>query len=71
VLACAAGLGLACEIADLSWHQLTEASEVFVTNSLIGIWPVRVFGAYQWVAPGLRTRQLMLALGHPQLSADP
>ena len=34
-------LGLAIELRDISFDELLNADEVFVCNSLYGIWPVR------------------------------
>ncbi|ULQ46258.1 aminodeoxychorismate lyase [Flagellatimonas centrodinii] len=44
---------------------LSAAEEVFITNSLIGIWPVRQVDDHRYVAPGPVTRRLMQALAHP------
>lgn len=41
VLACAAGLGLRTACVALTRAALARAEEVFLTNSLIGLWPVR------------------------------
>jgi 4-amino-4-deoxychorismate lyase len=65
VLACAAALGLPVEVAGRPWHDLSEADEAFVTNSLIGIWPLRSLEQRRWQAPGVVTRRLMTALRHP------
>lgn len=48
------------------WEKLESADEVFVTNSLIGIWPIRALGARRWPAPGPITRRCMDALKHPR-----
>lgn len=44
---------------------LERADEVLLTNSLIGLWPVRSMGACQWAAPGPVTLRLAHALAHP------
>lgn len=67
VLACAAALGIAVEVANRPWHELSEAEEAFVTNSLIGIWPLRSLEQRSWSAPGPLTRKLMTALRHPMI----
>lgn len=41
VLACAARLGIGSRVEAVGPHQLEQADEVFLTNSLIGLWPVR------------------------------
>lgn len=32
--------GIACEERDIPWAEMEEAEEIFLTNSLIGVWPV-------------------------------
>ena len=54
-------------VSEASFEALENADEMFFTNSLIGIWPVRSFGARAFGAPGPATRQLMAALRHPEL----
>ncbi|HUO68166.1 MAG TPA: aminodeoxychorismate lyase [Gammaproteobacteria bacterium] len=56
-------VGLVAREVDLALHDLTDADELFVTNALIGIWPVarldeRVF------ARGPATVRLMQRLGY-------
>lgn len=58
-------LGLRLREQRISPDQLDDAEEVFVTNSLIGLWPVRALDARQWQAPGPITRALFAALQHP------
>jgi len=41
VLARAAHLGIGCRVGTVGPQQLEQAHEVFLTNSLIGLWPVR------------------------------
>lgn len=69
VLACAAALGIAAEIGSRPWHELSEADEAFVTNSLIGVWPLRSLEQRSWTAPGVLTRKLMTALRHPLINS--
>lgn len=33
--------GVPCRIGDLTWAELLAADEVFVVNSVLGVWPVR------------------------------
>lgn len=51
------------------WETLLNADEIFVCNSLIGIWPVRQLEQRQWLVPGPMTRSLQERLGHPRLCA--
>jgi len=68
VLDAAGGLGHAFRVEAGGWSELEEADEVFVTNSLIGIWPVRALDKRRWTA-GPLTRRLMDKLDHPRLTA--
>jgi 4-amino-4-deoxychorismate lyase len=68
VLACAAQLNIGVRIEAMPWSRVEQADEVFVTNSLIGIWPVRSIGARCWSAPGPVTTALTQALAHPRLT---
>lgn len=53
--------GIDCEEHPLPLDELLAADEIFITNSLIGIWPVRAFE--QWrKSPGTLTRTLQSAL---------
>ena len=54
-------LDIACAELNIACDALYGASEIFLTNSLIGIWPVRALG--EWRAePGPITRRLQTAL---------
>ncbi|CNM16351.1 4-amino-4-deoxychorismate lyase [Mycobacterium tuberculosis] len=44
-------------VADISIEQLQQADEVFVCNSVYGIWPVRGCAAMSW-SVGPLTRKL-------------
>jgi 4-amino-4-deoxychorismate lyase len=57
VLDLARAAGIACEVRDAGFDELPEADEVFLTNSLIGLWPVVAFGDRRW-NPGPVTRRL-------------
>jgi 4-amino-4-deoxychorismate lyase len=34
-------LGMACRIRDVAWTEFLQAEEVFLVNSVFGVWPVR------------------------------
>ncbi len=55
VLELLAAAGVQCEERDLPFDALAEADEVFLTNSVIGAWPVASLGHRTW-APGPVTR---------------
>ena len=66
VMALAAELKIATRVADFSWSDAEGADEMFLTNSLIGIWPVANCGS--WARPpGPVTRRLADRLAHPRL----
>lgn len=66
VLALAATLGIASRVQHGTWDDLLAADEVFLTNSLIGIWPVARLETHRWQAPGPVTRHLRDRLAHPR-----
>ncbi len=49
--------GIDCDVRDIDWAGLEDADEVFLTNSLIGAWPVTKLGERRW-APGTITRRV-------------
>lgn len=53
----AKSLGIPTEITDISLEQLQQADEVFVCNSVYGIWPVNAYAALSWPV-GPLTRKL-------------
>lgn len=57
LLAQAKALGIPVVVADISVEQLRQADEVFVCNSVYGIWPVRGCAAMSWPV-GPLTRKL-------------
>lgn len=57
VLDLARGAGMACEVRDIAFQEVREAGEVFLTNSVIGIWPVIALDGVRWV-PGPVARRL-------------
>jgi 4-amino-4-deoxychorismate lyase len=62
VLERAAEVGLEANESNLTLHELKRADEVFMTNAVIGIWPVAKLDE-QSFAPGRATRALMDHLG--------
>ena len=69
LLRIAAGLQIETRVVLAAWTELEQADEAFVSNSLIGIWPLHTLGLRNWAAPGVLTSQLAQRLNHPQLSA--
>ena len=65
LIALARRSGIGCEIGLISPDEVRHAQECFVSNSLIGIWPVRRIGSLELNAPGPKTHVLMEALQHP------
>lgn len=57
VLEQASRLGIPLQVRDISYDELLGADEVFLCNSLYGIWPVRELAASVWPA-GPLTRKL-------------
>lgn len=55
-------LGIPVSIRPQDWKDLQQAEEVFLTNSLIGIWPVTKLDATKYAVPGPMTQKLMAAL---------
>lgn len=48
---------IACHVTDISFEQLRQADELFLCNSVYGIWPVRAFAELSWPV-GPLTRKL-------------
>jgi 4-amino-4-deoxychorismate lyase len=63
VLEAAATLGMQAAERDLTLAQALGADELFMTNALIGIWPVATLDARQF-AVGPVTKRLMAHLGY-------
>ena len=57
LLAEAGQLGIPCHVSDISLKQLQQADELFLCNSVYGIWPVRAFADLSWPV-GPLTRKL-------------
>lgn len=63
VIEVAAAHNIGCREGDIRWPDLPEASEMFMTNSQFGIWPVRRIERRDIAsAPGPLTRRLIAAL---------
>lgn len=65
VIGLARGGAGGCEIGLISPDEVRHASEGFICNSLVGIWPVRRMGSLDWPSPGPVTRGLVELLRHP------
>ena len=61
VMELAAAAGIATEERELELEALGMAEEIFLTNSLIGLWPVRGLGERTW-QQGAVTRELAARL---------
>lgn len=57
LLDAAAREGIVAEVRDLSLDDLEQADELFLCNSVYGVWPVRSFASLNW-SPGPLTRKL-------------
>jgi 4-amino-4-deoxychorismate lyase len=57
LLSQAESLGIPLQITDITLEQLQGADEVFVCNSVYGVWPVRAYAALSWPV-GPLTRKL-------------
>lgn len=55
----AAAEAIICRETELTLRDLQQADELFVCNSVIGIWPVRLLDSVQYQAPGPRTQLCM------------
>lgn len=52
VFAHAAGHGIVCRVEHIAFGRVLEADEVFMVNSLIGVWQIRELNRKAWM-PGL------------------
>ncbi|SFO90228.1 aminodeoxychorismate lyase [Pseudomonas borbori] len=59
LLAQAERQGLPCQVGDIALEALLQADEVFLCNSLYGVWPVRALQRHQW-SVGPLTRKLQV-----------
>jgi 4-amino-4-deoxychorismate lyase len=48
ILDLARAAGVSCEVRDIGVEELARADEVFLTNSLMGVWPVKQLGDRAW-----------------------
>jgi len=60
--------GVDIEVLPLYLDDINNAEEVFVTNSVIGLWPVKEFANKQWVAPGKLTKNIMSLIENKRLT---
>lgn len=58
--------GIECEETEISVSDLNKVDEVFISNSQIGVVPVRRCGKYQWPV-GEATRSVMAMLAYNQV----
>ncbi len=68
VLARVGGLGLACRVETVTPKHLQQAQEIFLTNSLIGLWPVRRID-HRSYAIGDITRKIQQAIRDAYVAA--
>lgn len=66
ILELARAQGVATYVSDVPWHDIESADELFVTNSVIGLWPVRQLNEKTYPAPGPQTARLVAALQRAQ-----
>lgn len=71
VLDAARALGLVVEVLESPLADLLKASEGFLSNSLIGIWPLRRLDDHEFAAPGPLTLRLQAMLAQPPLVEMP
>lgn len=61
VIEAASALGIGCAVGHVSWTDLLSAAELFLVNSVAGIWPVRDIDGKERT-PGHVTREIQRAL---------
>lgn len=61
VIACAGTIGMPVEVRDVGLDELVGADEVFLTNSVFGIWPVAQLEQRRWTdfSQALRIRTVL------------
>lgn len=59
LLAAADSQGTGCRVRSVTREEVETADEMFLCNSVIGIWPVRRLGAREFPAPGPLTLRAM------------
>lgn len=65
VLELAEEMGIETAIREVTMEECRQADEMFICNSVIGIWPVRRLGDCNW-QQGPIALQLQAHLGHPR-----
>ena len=68
VLDAVRAMGVASEMVEMPLAALPQASEAFLSNSLIAVWPLRRLDGHDFGAPGALTKSLQAALAQPTLS---
>ncbi len=71
VLDAARAMGLLSDVVEAAPSVLPQASEAFLSNSLIGIWPLRRLDTHDFGPPGSLTQRLQMVLAQPLLSDTP
>lgn len=71
VLDAVRAMGVASEMVEAPLAELQNASEAFLSNSLIGIWPLRRLDNHEFGEPGPLTVRLQTALAQPVLADMP
>lgn len=66
VLELARTAGLDCRVETIARERVLAADEAFITNALVGIWPLRLIGTQSLPAPAPVTAKLMQLLAHPR-----
>ncbi|NQD93297.1 aminodeoxychorismate lyase [Pseudomonas sp. CrR25] len=61
LLAQAASIGVRCVVRDIGRSELLAANEVFVCNSLYGVWPVRELQGHVWPVGALSRKLQAIA----------
>lgn len=56
VIEAAARRAIACRVENIAYERVMQAEEVWLTNSLVGIWQVRELGDRRWEAGTLAAR---------------
>jgi 4-amino-4-deoxychorismate lyase len=62
IIAEAVCAGLTVTVEQVPMRRLAECDELFISNSQIGVWPVRLCGAKSYTAPGPTTQRVMTML---------
>lgn len=68
IIEAARSLGLTAELVEMPFEQLLRASEAFICNSVIGLWPLRRVESHDYGPPGPLSQRLQALLLHPVLA---